>query len=258
MAPLAIFRTNFGHLVDCYLDGGYSDDTIVSCIAQENGFVCAHPPRAIFPNVVDPRTPMRRYWEFVKRQFFVTDTYSTPYNRSVVHSLAWLIVSSIYLCVIWLTVTPFIGVIVMLAWSTTDKPFVWTLTARFSVACVPLGVLMLWTVKFFTYSMARVSNSLRPPEQQVECSVSLFKIMIGMAVHVYLMPIAVIVIMLSDYIVWAGVRYYKKKGKIWKVERMDETGLYRSELASISIAKALRDPKLKQMIQGHGLEPVAT
>jgi hypothetical protein len=86
IALLSIFRSNFGNLVDCCLDGGYSDGTIVSCIAQANGFVCAHPPMAIFPNACDPRIPMHRYWDFVKRQFFVTDTYSTPYNRSVVHS----------------------------------------------------------------------------------------------------------------------------------------------------------------------------
>jgi hypothetical protein len=116
-------------------------------------------------------------------------------------------VSSIYLCAVWITITSFIGIIVILAWSAAEKPFVWTITARLSVTSLPLCAAILWTIRFFTDSMVRVTNGLRPPEQQVECKVSIFMIMIGLVIHIYVMLIAIIVLILSNYIVWAGVRY---------------------------------------------------
>jgi hypothetical protein len=249
MAPLWLFRENFAHLVDCYMDGGYSDDTIVSCIVQERGYVCAHPYRAIFPHVVERRMPFKRYWNFITRQFFVTDTYSTAFNRSVVHSLAWLMVSSIYLVVMWIFVTPLIGLLRVLASTTSDEPFVWIWTAKLGVLSWPLWYLFTASVQFFTRAMVTVSNSVRPPEQHVECRLSTMKLTIGLAIHCMLMPISVITIMFSEYVEWAGVRYYTRGGKIWKVERPDGGGTFHSELASSSIARTLRDARFKELIR---------
>jgi hypothetical protein len=61
-----------------------------------------------------------------------------------------------------------------------------------------------------------VSNSVRLPEQHLTCKMNKLKMAIGMCVHISLITIAVIVIMLSEYIVWADVRYHKKSGKYEK------------------------------------------
>jgi hypothetical protein len=262
MAPLWVFRQNFSHLVDCYLDGGYSDDTIMSCIAQENGYVCAHPYRAIFPNKVSKETPFNKYWEFLKRQFFVTDTYSTPFNRSVVHSLAFLICSSVWLLAFWILFVPYAGFLGILA-TLTGGSFEWSYVPMMSLVTIGLWVLFLRANQFSVDSMVEVSNSVRPPDQQMECKLNPFKMAVGLCVHIFLMPVAVVVIMLSKYIVWAGVRYYKQGGKIWKVERTDANGNQVTELASASIARTLRDPRLRSLVSGRDLgatfeEEVAT
>jgi hypothetical protein len=254
MGPLSMFRTNYGSLVDCYLDGGYSDDTIVSCLAQQNGFVCAHPRLAIFPNLVDANTTFSRYWDFVRRQFFVTDTYATAYNRSIVHSLAWLICSSICLMVIWMCVCPWIGALALVAAATSEKKFVWGWTATLGLVDWVLWAVMLAAIQFFVTAMVDATNCQRPPEQRVSCVLNRWKLALGLAIHCFFMPIAVIAIMLSNSIVWAGVRYYKKDGKICKVERRDRNGQVRTELASASIARTLRNPRFKRLLQGSTFE----
>jgi hypothetical protein len=73
-----------------------------------DSFVRIH--TAQFANVVDSNIPFQKYWNFLKRQSIVTDTYSTDFNRSMVHSFLWLICSSVYLLVIWIGVIPIAGV----------------------------------------------------------------------------------------------------------------------------------------------------
>ncbi|OHT05619.1 Ceramide glucosyltransferase [Tritrichomonas foetus] len=250
MSPLWVFRENFAHVVDCYLDGGYSDDTIISCLAQQKGYVCAHPHRAIFPNNVDKNTPFAKYWDFLKRQFFVTDTYSTNYNKRVVHSLAYLICSTIWLLVIWISISPFMGILAIISCISNLSYFVWTPTAIFSTASFLLWIIFVYTIKYATNSMVQVSNSVRPPEQQITVRLNGIKVFIGLTVHAFLMPIAVLVIMFSKSIVWAGVRYYKENGKIVKVERKDSNGEVFTELFASSISRTLNMPGIKELIGG--------
>ena len=246
MSPLSVFRENFNNLVDCYLDGGYSDDTIISCLIQQKGYVCAHPYRAIFPNVVAKNVPFAKYWEFMSRQFFVTDTYSTDFNKRVNHSLAFLICSTIWLMVIWIAIVPVSGALAVLA--KVFGTFSFTLGPKLGVLSILLWVFFSEAIVFSMKTMAKVSNSLRPPEQQVSIELSRIKIFVGLSLHAFLMPIAVVYIMVSNSIVWAGVRYYKKNGKIVKVERYDAEGKPYSEPFENSIARTLSVQKIHDLI----------
>jgi hypothetical protein len=158
-------------------------------------------------------------------------------------------VSSIYLVVMWIFVTPFIGILAVVARFTTDKPFIWVWAAKMGILSWPLWCLLTISIQFFTSAMITVSNNVRPPDQQIHCHLNKLKMILGLAIHSMLMPISVIAIMFSEYVVWAGVRYYKKAGKIWKVERMDSSGTFHSELASSSIARTLRDIRFRDLIR---------
>lgn len=249
MSPRWIFRQNFAHLVDCYLDGGYSDDTIVSCIVQQEGYVCAHPYQAIFPGVPAKNLKFTKYFDFLTRQFFVNDTYSTAYNKRVVHSIAYLIITSVWLLIGWVAITPIIGLLSIIAYFTSEN-FQWTTTSTLSTCTVFLWFGVIESINFATKIMTNVANSVRPPEQQISVRLNPIKIFLGLNIHVFLMPFAVIYILLCDSIVWAGVRYYKKDGKIWKVERKDENGEVITELFTSSVSKVLNIPKIKQLLEG--------
>lgn len=84
---IRLFKENFNSLIDCYLDGGYSDDTIISTIVQQHKKVCYCPFKASFPNQPAPDISFRKVIDFITRQFFVLDTYSNNYNKWVGHSL---------------------------------------------------------------------------------------------------------------------------------------------------------------------------
>lgn len=250
MAPLWVFRQNFAELVDCYIDGGYSDDTIISCLAQENGYLCAHPYRAIFPQPVDPGVSFSRYWEFMTRQFFVTDTYATEYNKSVGHSLVYLICGTVYLIVIWVVLAPVGGVVALLA-RLLYSGFQWNYGAVLAVLSFVGWAAMLYAVQFAIDSMILVANSVRPPEQQNECKINKFKAALGFVVHVLGMPISVLKVRFADSVIWARVKYYKDHGKIGKVERPDDNGNYTvTEVASVSIARCLSDRRIMAMVEG--------
>ena len=250
MSPLWVFRKNFAGIVDCYIDGGYSDDTIVSCLAQENGYVCAHPYRAIFPQPVDKDMPFSKYWDFITRQFFVTDTYSTEYEKSVNHSLVYLICGSIYLLSIWNLIAPPSAVLAVDAYFVCDD-FVWSYASIMSLLSIVGWIVFSFAVQFATDSMVMVANSVRPPEQQCECKMNKFRMIAGIIVHAFGMPISVLKCRFTDSVIWSRVKYYKEHGKISKVERPDENGNYTvTEMASASIARCLADPRIKAMIEG--------
>ncbi|KAH0790168.1 Ceramide glucosyltransferase [Histomonas meleagridis] len=246
MSTLSVFRENFNNLIDCYLDGGYSDDTIISLLVQQRGYVCAHPFRAIFPNVVSKKISFRKYWEFMTRQFFVTDTYATNFNKRVNHSLAFLICSSIWLMIIWISIAPVSGSLAILASIFGDFKF--NLAGKLGIVSIFLWIFMTETIKNAMKTMAKVSNQQRPPEQHVKIELNRFKIFLGIAIHTFLMPISVVYIMLSNSIVWAGVRYYKKNGKIVKVERKGSDGRPYSVPFENSIARTLSNPKMSELV----------
>jgi len=240
-APIRLFKENFGNLVDCYLDGGYSDDTIISCIVQQKGFVCAHPYRATFPNQPDPNLPIKKYYEFMKRQMFVLDTYSTGYNKHVVHSLAFLICSSIWLMVIWGLLSPITGVLAI--FSSFSSNFVMNSQAIASILSLFVWAAFMISLKWSTNVMLKVSNSVRPPSQQVETEIVLWKLFLGVCIHIFLLPVALVSIMLNESIVWSGVTYSKKNGKIYKVERKLPDGTVLTDSFSNSISKAITKPE---------------
>lgn len=254
MSPMRLFKDNFCHLVDCYLDGGYSDDLIISCLIQQNGYICAHPLQAIFPSRPAKNYSFSKYWDFITRQFFVNDTYSTGYNRRVCHSILYMILTTIYMLVIWISITPFVGILSVLAYLTSEI-FTWTFSSVFASLSLVLWVLLIESMKFATRILNNVSNSLRPQDQQISVSLNPIKLFIGITIHITCMPLAVIYILLHDSIVWSGVRYFKRNGKIWKVERKDQYGNVITERFEHSIAKVLSNPQIRKMVCPNGHFP---
>jgi hypothetical protein len=160
----------------------------------------------------------------------------------------------------WIIVVPYAGFLGILAYFTSEQ-FEWDYVSIMAVVTIVQWAIFLLCTQYFVDSMVAVSNSVRPQEQWMECKLNLFKLAVGLSLHSFLMPIAIVVIMLSKYIVWSGVRYYKRAGKIWKVERTDEEGNMLTKLASASIAKTLRDPRFKQLLTGRDpvdFEPTET
>lgn len=68
--------------------GGYSDDLTLAARCTELGLEVYCPAYAIFPQAVDAEVSGRRYWNYLRRQLVVLDTYVSPHNRRTNHILA--------------------------------------------------------------------------------------------------------------------------------------------------------------------------
>ena len=56
-------------------DGGYSDDLLTAGYCAEHGLGIAVPATAIFPQQLQQQYSFRQYWNYLRRQLFVLDTY---------------------------------------------------------------------------------------------------------------------------------------------------------------------------------------
>ena len=74
-------------LVAAWRYGGYSDDLIASSVAMDRGLTISCVPSAILLQDLDPCLTFRSYWNYVRRQVFVLDTYTSKHNRTVNHAL---------------------------------------------------------------------------------------------------------------------------------------------------------------------------
>lgn len=83
-----------------YRDGGYSDDLILAALCDEFGLAVGCPSEAIFPQELRERQSLREWWNYLRRQLFVMDTYASPrnkaINRGMLYALAYLSLAATY------------------------------------------------------------------------------------------------------------------------------------------------------------------
>jgi hypothetical protein len=92
-------RDAFG-CVTKYKDGGYSDDLILAALCDEFGLAVGCPSEAIFPQELRERQSLREWWNYLRRQLFVMDTYASPrnkaINRGMLYALAYVSLAATY------------------------------------------------------------------------------------------------------------------------------------------------------------------
>jgi hypothetical protein len=62
-------------VLQVWRDGGYSDDLLTAGYCAAQGLVIAVPATAIFPQQLQQQYSLRQYWNYLRRQLFVLDTY---------------------------------------------------------------------------------------------------------------------------------------------------------------------------------------
>jgi len=247
-APLRLFKENFFNLVDCYLDGGYSDDTIISTLVQKYGYVCSHPYKATFPTQPDPNMAVKKYYDFIKRQMFVLVTYSSSYNKRVCHSLAFLIVATVWVMVIWIYLIPFASILAFLSLFSSQLHF----TPQFFLGLIggPLWVYLEYAVYNSTKIMLKNANSVRPAQEQITFHFNPINFYAGFVIHFTSMSVSLIQNFIKPSIVWAGVTYHVKNGKIFSVERKDKEGKKLTEQFAQSVSRAVKKEEFKTLLPG--------
>ncbi|KAA8534930.1 hypothetical protein F0562_029854 [Nyssa sinensis] len=101
------FRNDRHGVVSELQDGGYSDDMTLASIAGAHKRLITSPPVAVFPHPLASDLSFSRYWNYLRKQTFVLESYTTKVNwimnRALFSShcyLSWGFVAPYFMAVI--------------------------------------------------------------------------------------------------------------------------------------------------------------
>ncbi|KAM7512910.1 hypothetical protein LguiB_011785 [Lonicera macranthoides] len=104
------FRNDRHGVVSELRDGGYSDDMTLAAIAGAHKRLITSPPVAVFPHPLASDLTFPRYWNYLRKQTFVLESYTTKVNwimnRALfsVHTyLSWGFVAPYFMALIHVT-----------------------------------------------------------------------------------------------------------------------------------------------------------
>ncbi|GIL92413.1 hypothetical protein Vretifemale_19963 [Volvox reticuliferus] len=98
-----------GGLLRAWRNGGYSDDLILASYCTERRLGIRVPPFAIFPQRLDASMTWAAWLNYLHRQLFVLDTYTNEHNRKTNHTMMWL-----HSILSWLLVLPSLAALLTL------------------------------------------------------------------------------------------------------------------------------------------------
>uniref|UniRef100_A0A7S2Z2Z3 Uncharacterized protein n=1 Tax=Chloropicon laureae TaxID=464258 RepID=A0A7S2Z2Z3_9CHLO len=77
-------------LVSSWRNGGYSDDLIASSVCQRNKLTIVCNPSNVFAQELPVKTSFQEYWNYMSRQVFVLDTYTSQWHKWLNHFLIFI------------------------------------------------------------------------------------------------------------------------------------------------------------------------
>eukprot|EP01018_Ginkgo_biloba_P027603 Gb_01222 [translate_table: standard] len=221
------FRKDLYGLVSGLRNGGYSDDMTLAAVSGAHKRLISSPPVAIFFHPLASDLSFSRYWNYLRKQTFVLESYNTNVNWIMNRGLFFF-----HCYCSWGYVLPFIMALVhimaTLRFTFSNYPFS---KAAFSSGLVLVGCLAACTITelISVWNLTRVEiklcNALSPEEPPV--SIWLYNwglVFIAMLVDNFLYPLSAIYSHFTQSIDWSGVRYHLRNGKIDQIQRHKDCG----------------------------------
>ncbi|KAA8544730.1 hypothetical protein F0562_019566 [Nyssa sinensis] len=232
------FRNDRHGVVSELQDGGYSDDMTLASIAG-NVFQCftssrAHkrlitsPPVAVFPHPLASDLSFSRYWNYLRKQTFVLESYTTKVNWIMNRAL---FSSHCYLS--WGFVAPYFMAVIHVAAALRihSKGYSLEETALTSRGLLLVGCLTICTIVELlsmwnlTRIEVRLCNMLSPEAPPLSLrSYNWCLVFVAILVDNFLYLVSAMRSHFSQSINWSGIRYHLKNGKIHKIERSKDKG----------------------------------
>ncbi|XP_027919968.1 uncharacterized protein LOC114178328 [Vigna unguiculata] len=217
------FRQDRYGVVSGLKDGGYSDDMTLAAISGAHKRLITSPPVAVFPHPLASDLNFGRYWNYLRKQTFVLESYTTNVNWIMNRAL---FTTHCYLS--WGFVAPYIMAMVHVAAALRfyNKEFFpeeitynsgGLLLVTILAICTLVELLSMWNL---TRIEVQLCNMLSPEAPQLSlASYNWCLVFIAMLVDNFLYPVSAFRSHFSQSINWSGIRYYLKDGKISKIER---------------------------------------
>uniref|UniRef100_A0ACD5XAJ1 Uncharacterized protein n=1 Tax=Avena sativa TaxID=4498 RepID=A0ACD5XAJ1_AVESA len=216
------FRQDLYGLVTGLKNGGYSDDMTLAAIAGQHKRLIWSPPVAVFPHPLASDLSFSRYWNYLRKQTFVLESYVSKVNwimnRALfgVHCyLSWGFVCPYVMALVHIATTlraPYSGIVKEAAESSCGLKLV-----SFLLICTLTELVSMWNL---TRVEIQLCNMLSPEGQQDSLrSYNWGLVFVAVLVDNFLYPMSAFRSHFSQSINWSGIRYYLKDGKVFKIER---------------------------------------
>ncbi|WJX41018.1 hypothetical protein P8452_28437 [Trifolium repens] len=221
------FRQDRYGVVSGLKDGGYSDDMTLAAIAGAHKRLITSPPVAVFPHPLASDLNFGRYWNYLRKQTFVLESYTTNINWVMNRALF-----GVHCYLSWGFVAPFFMAAIHLAaafrfYSTGDSLEEMTYTSaglplvNFLAICTLVELLSMWNL---TRIEVQLCNMLSPEAPQLSLATyNWCLVFVALLVDNFLYPLSAIKSHFSQSINWSGIWYYLKDGKIVKIERTERS-----------------------------------
>lgn len=216
------FRQDLYGLVTGLRNGGYSDDMTLAAIAGQHKRLITSPPVAVFPHPLASDLSFSRYWNYLRKQTFVLESYVSNVNWMMNRAL---FATHCYLS--WGFICPYAMALVHVAAfvrapysaivkEASDSSFGLKLVS-FLFICTLTELVSMWNL---TRVEIQLCNMLSPegPKDSLR-SYNWGLVFIAVLVDNFLYPISAFRSHFSQSINWSGIRYYLRDGKISKIER---------------------------------------
>ncbi|KAL2927862.1 Ceramide glucosyltransferase 1 [Bienertia sinuspersici] len=237
------FRNDNYGVVSELRDGGYSDDMTLAAIAavrsvlyplvKDNNEVCqavsgrAHkklitsPPVAVFPHPLASDLSFSRYWNYLRKQTFVLESYVSKINWIMNRALF-----SVHCYFSWGFVAPYVMAVIHVAaafrmrykaHSIEEETILyggWLFVGCLAI-CTAIELLSMWNLTRIEVHLCNLLSPEAPPLSLATYNWCL--VFVAMLVDNFLYPISAFRSHFSQCINWSGIRYYLKDGKIYKV-----------------------------------------
>eukprot|EP00261_Vitis_vinifera_P037261 XP_019078504.1 PREDICTED: uncharacterized protein LOC100264719 isoform X2 [Vitis vinifera] len=222
------FRNDNYGVVSGLRDGGYSDDMTLAAIAGNHKRLITSPPVAVFPHPLASDLSFSRYWNYLRKQTFVLESYISKVNWVMNRAL---FSSHCYLS--WGFVAPYLMAIIHIAaalrvaskeYSPEETTFAsgGLLLVSSLAICTIVELLSMWNL---TRIEVQLCNMLSPEASPLSlASYNWGLVFIALLVDNFLYPVSAFRSHLTQSINWSGIRYHLKDGKISKIDRGKDIG----------------------------------
>lgn len=205
-------------IISSWCQGGYSDDLTVAARLGKLKQAIFCPSTAVFPQWISDRVTMKDYWNYLRRQLYVLDTYSDFHNKITNHSLVCLFIyGSVGFVGPTITIPLRVAIYTLQYCTGTDvKPFhhLWPLSvATFCVGVIYMSVALRRMV-IETGRLLCILHSTNTRMQYVLQNISWTRLMIGFWLSNFITPFCLTYTLLTKHIVWAGITYVRDKGRV--------------------------------------------
>ncbi|KAI8100555.1 hypothetical protein M9434_004947 [Picochlorum sp. BPE23] len=203
-------------ILSSWSKGGYSDDLTVAAQMGKLGLQIYCPASAVFPQWLPETMTFRQYWNYLRRQLFVLDTYSDAHNKHTNYALVCLLIyGSVGFVAPAVTIPLRFGLYVFEVFTYSSRLFIpqaWALSAGlFCIGVVYMGVALAQMIAETATLISILHGSDRAA---ITSKLSFFRIAVGFWFAQLVSPVCLAYTLLMPHIVWTGVSYVRKQGKV--------------------------------------------